>query len=246
MRLFGSEKTKKAMTVVKVKNGQPLAHGMLSRSVTTAQKAVEANNFAIRKNLVDYDGVVDRHRSLIYDLRKNLMGAQLIKHAVMDMILGMMRENYRKPEDREKTVRLIEDIFPLHKDEKEKILSLPDEAFIHDTCRVLYKVYDRHEAFVGTERMRLEERRIILGIMDKHWVQHINNMEKLKVAVNLEAYAQRDPLVRYKLDGYRMFAEMLEKIREESLELLMTVMPVAKINGVESGAQRMKFRIGGV
>jgi len=245
LRLFGSDSIAKLMKAAHVKEGTPISHKALSGTIRKAQLRVEANNYSIRKNLVDYDSVVDVQRTLVYNLRDELMRSGWMKHAAMDAMRGIVIwYQIDSKGNREKFIDNLGRFFVLNEKDKEKIRKADEKKFVSIVEDLVYDKYDEFEKHIGFDYMRDMERTIILKTIDKHWVEHLQSMDKLKQAVYLQAYAQKDPVVQFRIEGFRMCDEMLEAIREDIVKSLFAVIPPERqIHGVDARAQRLGFEI---
>ncbi|TAH59007.1 MAG: preprotein translocase subunit SecA, partial [Gottschalkiaceae bacterium] len=221
--------------------GQPIAAGILSNAIENAQKKVEGNNFGIRKRLLEYDQVMNEQREIIYGERRKVLEGDNLK----DHILNMLKETLTKIVNshsngsdfidewditglKESLIKFIP-INNLEITEEQKD-SITVESFIELIYNKALDIYNNIEKqFDEPEMMREAERVILLRVIDRKWMDHIDNMDQMRQGVGLAAYGQRDPLVEYKFLGFDMFDEMIEDIQEETVRSLFSVRPARKI-----------------
>jgi preprotein translocase subunit SecA len=234
VRLFGGDRMKALMTRFKVDEDMPLEARMLSKSIESAQRRIEGHHFAVRKNVIQYDDVLNRQREVIYNQRNSVLDGS----DVQDQIVGMMTQCA------EKTVLkyLIDDSLKANwnleglKDYYIGWLIKPsDKKFSHENLNSLVireiidliidegnKVYRKQESTFGEEAMRELERVLLLKNVDKQWMDHIDAMEELKRGIGLRGYAQRDPIVDYRVEGFDMFEEMIETIKQDTVKGILS------------------------
>ena len=235
MRLFGGERLSAMMDRLKIEDDVPIEAGMVSNSIESAQRRVESRNFGIRKNVLQYDEVMNTQRQIIYGQRDQVLNGEDMKPAILKMIeeaieanvkrflpaeiphddwdLPGLREHYMGwligPEDLDYTAREIEDLDPeFVKNE------------LYQKAQALYQ--QREEAFTPPI-MREVERVVMLKSVDQEWMDHIDAMEQLQEGIRLRAYAQQDPVVEYRLEGFDMFDGMIGAIRENTAKMVLTV-----------------------
>ena len=232
MRLFGSEKLVDMFNTLGVPEGEQIQHKMLSSAIEKAQKKIEANNFGIRKNLLDYDQVMNDQREIIYDERRRVLNGESMRDVIYKMITDRVEaavdtciSSELPPEEwdvNELNQLLIIPLEPLtpesikeYKNNKELKHSLKEKAV---------KLYEAKEAeFPDSEAVRELERVILLKVIDRKWMDHIDDMDQLRQGIGLQAYGQRDPLVEYKMAGFDMFDAMISSIQEDTVRLLFHV-----------------------
>lgn len=239
MRLFGSERIAKIMDRMGMKEGEELQHPLLNRSISNAQKRVEQRNFGIRKHTLEFDDVMNRQRSVIYDFRSHLLQADDIREDVYQFLedaSGNLVDNFitLHPEAGEITDEDIHDFlsqifaqFPVrlhHHDVKERIKS-PEE--LHDLLRkAVFKAYERKMSIEGEENMKQLEHFVFLTTIDRFWKDHLYDMDGLRESVSLRSYGQKDPLIEYKREAHGLFTTMMENMASEvtkNLFMLTTV-----------------------
>ncbi len=244
MRLFGSDNIGNIMDKVGMDDSTPINHPLISRSIETAQKRIEARNFDIRKHVLEYDDVINQQREVIYKQRRQVLEGENLKNTIMDMIdtaIDSIIDSYavssQYPEewDLKSLINYLEQLYlpenvfissELAKMDKEEIINLcKDKA---------YELYEKKEQELGSEMMRELERYVILKVVDQKWMDHIDAMDQLRQGIGLRAYGQKDPLVEYKYEGYEMFNGMISEIQED------TVRYVFKVNVVEQPRAQVK------
>ena len=232
LRIFGSERIASVMDRLGMEEGQPIEHNLISRAIENAQKKVEARNFDIRKHLIEYDDVMNKHREIIYSLRKDMLigdSADEIIHNMMDEKADSLIEKYIDPKEypedwdvkalKENLSRLFgfrPKIGPEDMGE-EDFQSLKVEDLTELVKEQVHAAYKKREGQVGKEDLRHIERFIILQIIDNQWIAHLQDMEHMKEGIGLRGYGQLDPLREYQKEGYALFEDMMDRIREETL-----------------------------
>jgi len=225
MRLFGGEKMKSIMSRIGMDGGEPIFHPMLNRSIENAQKKVEERNFEIRKHLLEYDDVLNQQRKYIYEQRDAILLDQYLKKRVNDataVMVGDLIDEYAASSKRgvnaafkELTEQLrIKFGYYLTLEENNKDYA-NQETLEKRITEDLEKDLADKEALIGTEYLNLIIRDNYLHAVDRKWLDHLENMEALREAVYLRHYAQKNPLTEYKVEGYRIFENMIEEIRQE-------------------------------
>lgn len=235
LRLFAGDRIKTIMSTFNVEENVPLESKALSRVVESSQQKVESRNFEIRKNVLQYDDVMNKQREIIYSQRDQVLNGDDIR----DTIIKMIEETIEKtvstylPEDYTKESWNFEGLKEYYKG---WLLSENDEDFnlsqdeLRDTeheyvvSKLVEKanaIYEENEKLLPPELMREAERVYLLKSVDKHWMDHIDAMEQLKQGIRLRAFAQRDPVVEYRFEGFDMFDEMIESIRQDTIKLML-------------------------
>ena len=234
MRLYGGERISTMMDTLKVEENVPLESGMLSRTIEGAQKKKEGMNFAIRKNVLQYDDVMNKQRELIYEQRNRVLDGDNITDTVMKMIDDTV-DSYCKiflsdpvadnwdfkglrdyflgwitsPEDLQYTT--------------DELNSLTSEKVAESLKEKAHAIYAKREEEFGSSTMREIERVMLLRSVDTNWMDHIDNMDQLRQGIGLRAYGQHDPVVEYRNDSYDMFSAMTDTIREQTAKLVLSV-----------------------
>ncbi len=235
MRLFGSERLITMFNSLGLQDGEQITHKMLSSAVEKAQKKIENNNFGIRKNLLEYDRVNNEQREIIYGERRKVLEGANMRETILkmanDVVEGCVDSCIRDDQDAEnwdirelnslllpivpiEPIRLTEDQ-KKHMTKKELVQQLKAETVKH---------YEAKEAqFSDKEQLREVERAILLRVIDRKWMDHIDDMDQLRQGIGVQAYGQRDPLTEYKFQGFEMFSAMTEAISEETVKALMNI-----------------------
>jgi len=238
MRLFNGERVQMIMNRLNLPDDQPIEHKMVTKAIQSAQGQLEQQNFEIRKNVLKYDEVLNRQRQVIYAERRKVLEGADLREQVRSMIDDVLDSYVRSataegdPEDwdLEHLWTAFSQIFPvsftadqLIEENGGDISVLTPDIISQRVREDAHEVYDRREAEIGEETMREVERQVILQVMDRKWREHLYEMDYLQEGIGLRAMAQRNPLIEYQREGYDMFQEMLEGIKEESIRFLFNV-----------------------
>jgi preprotein translocase subunit SecA len=233
MRLFGSERLMGMFNSLGLPEGEQIEHKMLSSAIEKAQKRIENNNFGIRKNLLEYDQVNNDQREIIYAERRRVLDGESMRDAIYKMItdtiekaVGRSISDDQSPEewDLDDLNNHILPIVPLEPITLDQVTGLKKNALMQKLKEDAVKLYEVKEAeFPEKEQLREIERVILLRVIDRKWMDHIDDMDQLRQGIGLQAYGQRDPLVEYKFMGFEMFDEMTEAISEDTVKALMHV-----------------------
>ncbi|MBR1802421.1 MAG: preprotein translocase subunit SecA [Clostridia bacterium] len=227
MKIFGGDAITRVYNTLGADEDMPIESRLLTNAVESAQKKVESRNFSIRKNVLQYDDVMNVQRGMIYDQRRQVLNGENLKDHVMHMIDSLAEEtaiNYLadiETFNKESFMQEVTTNFAVsHLDSLDK-----DRVNMEDVVEELkekaLKFYEEKEQQIGEENMRELERVVILKIVDEKWMDHIDNMEELKDGIGLRAYGQQDPVVQYRNDGSDMFNEMNDEIRADVVKFLM-------------------------
>lgn len=224
MRLFGSERIANIMQRLGIEEGQAIEHKMITNSVERAQKKVEENNFAIRKRLLEYDNVMNQQREIIYAQRRQALMGERLKDEILDMAdkqIDVMVENYFPEADLEGLKDDVQRTFLVPLDVKPEEFQKLGESGLKDLIKKEVKAfYDRKEERYGSELMSQVERFAVLNVIDNKWKEHLREMDDLKEGINFRAYGQKDPLIEYKMDGFKMFGEMMDSISKDIINFI--------------------------
>jgi len=239
MRLFNASAVEMIMDRLNIPDDVPIESKMVSRAIRSAQTQVESQNFEIRKNVLKYDEVLNRQRTVIYDERRKVLGgadlheqiANMVDDVLADYVYGATAEGYPDDWDLEQLWTALRTLFPIsipvdRYDEDRGGLSA--EQLTADVQEDAVKAYAAREASLGVSPdgepvMRELERRVLLSVMDRHWREHLYEMDYLQEGIGLRAMGQRDPLVEYQREGFDMFNAMMEAIKEEAVGFLFNV-----------------------
>ncbi len=235
MRLFGSDRIMSMVQALNIEEEQPIEYGILSKQIEQAQKKVEGRNFDIRRHVLQYDNVMNVQREVIYKQRRSVLEGENLRDAIMDMVstvventINMYTKGLDNPEDWNirGIIEYLEELF-LPKGSvvvtQEEIHNITREDLKDRIMEVAEETYRKVEEQNGPDNMREVERVILLRVVDKKWMDHIDNMDQLRQGIGLRAYAQRDPVIEYQIEGYEMFEEMIRSIQEETISLLYRV-----------------------
>ena len=234
MRLFGGERIDRMMEMLGVDETMPIENKMLSNAIETAQRRVEERNFGIRRNVLQYDDVMNRQRELIYDQRNKVLDGEDVKES----ILGMVREsiegnvNQYTANDLDHTEWNIDGLREYYmgwlltpqdlRYSAQELEDLDRVALTEELYDRALAVYEAKEAEYGHDLMRELERVVLLKTVDRYWMDHIDNMDELRKGIHLQAYGQHDPVVLYRKEGFDMFDGMIAAIREDTARLMLT------------------------
>ncbi|WP_458398797.1 preprotein translocase subunit SecA [Anaerotignum sp.] len=243
MRLFGSEKTMKVVDAMGMTEDEPIEAGMLTKAIESAQKKVEGNNFAIRKQLLEYDQVMNEQREIIYGERKRVLYGEDLRdsiismiHAIVDRAVDSHMGEDQLPEEWDMNAfsETLSAVIPVGKVniKDDAMQQMTKEKLAESLKKLAVQMYEMKEKEIGQgndnmpanpERMRELERLVMLRVIDQKWMDHIDDMDRMRQGIGLHAYAQRDPLTEYKFAAYDMFDEMSEHIQEDTLKMLYRV-----------------------
>ena len=235
MRLFGSEKLMDMFKTLGLEEGEQIEHKMLSGAIEKAQKKIENNNFGIRKNLLEYDQVNNEQREIIYAERRKVLDGENMRDSIFKMITETVEacvnsciSDDQIPEewDLNDLNTLLLPIIPIKPVEltQEQRKGMKKNALIQELKEEAVKFYEEKEAqFPEKEHLREVERVILLRVIDRKWMDHIDDMDQLRQGIGLQAYGHRDPLTEYKFMGFEMFDSMTASIREDTVRALMHV-----------------------
>jgi len=236
MRLFGSERIQKMMEALKMPDDLPIQNKWISNSIESAQKKVEGRNFDIRKHLVEYDDVMNKHREIIYSRRRKILESENIKN---DILLAIEKEveaivdahTHEKSEEGDWEIQeMVNDINALHRDTErplkvENIEHLKSKEKLIDQIKhfLIGHYIEKETVLKDPEIMRKIERSVYLNVIDTLWMEHIDNMQYLRESVSLRGYGQRDPLIEYKEEAYLTFSKLLAAIQHNTVGTLLKI-----------------------
>ncbi len=263
MRLFGSEKLMNMFNTLGVPENEQIQHKMLTNAIEKAQMKIESNNFGIRKNLLEYDQVMNEQREIIYAERRRVLDGESMRDVIYKMITDRVENTVdtcissdqdSDEWDLNELNQLLIPIIPLNAVTSQDVQGINVNELKHKLKEQAVKAYEMKEAeFPEPEAVRELERVILLKVIDRKWMAHIDDMDQLRQGIGLQAYGQRDPLVEYKMSGYDMFDGMIANIQEDTVRLLFHVRieqkvereQVAKVTGTnrdDSGPKGPKKR----
>ncbi len=264
MRLFGSERLMSVFNALGVPEGEQIQHKMLTSAIEKAQEKIEYNNYGIRKNLLEYDQVNNDQREIIYKERMSVLNGDSMRDAIFKMIQEQVEKSVdtcisneipREEWDLNELNEILLPVIPLEPVTEKNIEDIKDvkelKQHLKEQAVLLYEA--KETEFPEIEQFRELERVVLLKVIDRKWMDHIDDMDQLRQGIGLQAYGQRDPLVEYKMAGFDMFDEMIAGIQEDTIRLLYHVQveqkvereQVAKVTGTnkdESAAKAPKKR----
>ena len=244
LRLFGSDRLMGVFNALGVEEGEQIEHRMLSNAIESAQKKIEINNFGIRKNLLEYDQVMNEQREIIYGERRRVLDGESMRDTIYNMITEYMEnitDRFASPEADAEEWEIkgldvnIHNVIPqMELPKKEGCADMKQKELKHLLKERAVKAYEAKEAeFPEPEQLREIERVVLLKVIDARWMDHIDDMDQLRQGIGLQAYGQRDPLVEYKMMGYDMFGEMTNMIAETTLRMLFNIRVEQKVEREE-------------
>lgn len=244
MRLFGSDRLMDVFTALGVPENEEIQHNMLTSALEKAQQKIESNNFGVRKNLLEYDQVNNDQREIIYAERLRVLNGENMRDVIFKMIQDQVESAVDicvsgEIEKEDWNIRELNDILlpiiPLKKICREDIASIENDKelkqYLKEQAVHLYEA--KETEFPEPEQFRELERVILLKVIDRKWMDHIDDMDQLRQGIGLQAYGQRDPLVEYKMAGFDMFDEMTAAIQEDTVKLLFHVKVEQKVEREE-------------
>ena len=232
MRLFGGDKIYNLIDALKIPEDEAISHTILSNTIESAQKKVESRNFDIRKNVLEYDDVMNQQRNIIYSQRRRVLDGENLKDTFMQMLRGRIAEEVesvcRSDIDRAdwSVDSLKDELVGINtKEEISDALSSGKKAdkISEELFEKAKQRYEEKEAEIGSDLMREVERVFLLRAVDENWMTHIDAIDQLKYGVGLQAYGNKDPLVEYKIQTYDMFEELNRAIRSDALRMVLSV-----------------------
>jgi preprotein translocase subunit SecA len=238
LRIFGGDKIQGLMLRLGMEEDVPIESGLITKRIAAAQKAVEAQNFAARKHLLEYDDVMNKQRKAVYSMRRTLLEGQSQREKVMDMVRGIVAGYV--------DIRCAEGAHPSNWDflgmesdvltqfgvriPPQELQDLSRDEIEDYICTKLTERYDEKEKLVGEDVMRETERFIMLHVIDSQWKDHLLSMDHLKEGIGLRGYGQKDPLVEYKKESYHLFSALMDRIEDESVRYLYFLQTSSETN----------------
>jgi preprotein translocase subunit SecA len=231
MRLFGSDRISSIMQRIGIQEGEVIQHPMITKSVERAQKKVEENNFSIRKRLLEYDDTMNSQREVIYSRRQKALQGDRLKSEILDLTEEFVSSVVDKHFDEINSEAIKEEVLhnllvevKLLPEEFEKI---GRDGLVDRVLSAAKDFYAKKEEMLGSELMARLERYAVLSVIDNKWKDHLREMDDLKEGIGLRAYGQKDPLVEYKGEAFKLFVQLLEQIRSESVSFAFKFFPQA-------------------
>lgn len=235
LRIFGGERMTSIMERLGMEEGEPIEHNLISRAIENAQSKVEAHNFDIRKHLIEYDDVMNQQREVIYRQRREALNGKSLKPAIEDMIQDKADEIAETFADEkiapeEWNLKGIDEAvfnqYNFHIDITEDLLDgLNADGLAETIAAAAFELYAKKEGEIGEDNFRQLERYVMLNTVDTLWKDHLLSMDHLKEGIGLRGYAQQNPLIVYKKEGFEMFQDMISRIQEQTLSILFRIQP---------------------
>ncbi|MCX5880750.1 MAG: SEC-C metal-binding domain-containing protein, partial [Deltaproteobacteria bacterium] len=235
LRIFGGERMTSIMERLGMEEGEPIEHNLISRAIENAQSKVEAHNFDIRKHLIEYDDVMNQQREVIYRQRREALNGKSLKPAIEDMIQDKAEEIAETFADEkiapeEWNLKGIDEAvfnqYNFHIDITEDLLDgLNADGLAETIAAAAFELYAKKEGEIGEDNFRQLERYVMLNTVDTLWKDHLLSMDHLKEGIGLRGYAQQNPLIVYKKEGFEMFQDMISRIQEQTLSILFRIQP---------------------
>ncbi len=252
MRIFGGEKVQNLMLKLGMEEDVPIESGLITKRIEAAQKQVEAQNFEARKHLLEYDDVMNKQREAVYGRRKKSLEGRDQKEYLLNLvgdIVGDLVESRCPARVHPDTYEMPELLLNIEKQfgtkvDHLKLEGLDPQAIADDITDYLCKEYESKERMVGPERMRYSERMIMLQIIDQQWKDHLLSMDHLKEGIGLRGYAQKNPLIEYKKESFKLFEAMMGRFEEETLRVLFHLQPSVSAAPAERRAPVFEMRDG--
>ncbi|RMH05358.1 MAG: preprotein translocase subunit SecA [Nitrospirae bacterium] len=239
MRIFASERVSNLMLKLGMEEGVPIEHRMVTKAIENAQKKVEAHNFEIRKQLLEYDDVMNKQREVIYQHRANVLASEDLSEEFRDMMAEVVESlvNTYCPEDQYAEAwdlaglrEALQGQFGVDVITSEEMAEMGREGLIAEIRERVHRIYEEKEQerdqILGSDIRRQLERMLLLQVIDHHWKDHLLAMDQLRDGIGLRGYGQKDPLAEYKREGFDMFAAMMDRIKSDALERLFKVQVV--------------------
>jgi preprotein translocase subunit SecA len=240
LRIFASERISNLMLKLGMEEGVPIEHGMVTRAIENAQKKVEAHNFDIRKQLLEYDDVMNKQREIIYQHRRAILVGEDLSGEVQEMIVEVTdsmldvycpENQYPEEWDVGGLTEAVHAQFGVNLADidgmsPEHLKDLGREALREELRKHVHDAYRHKETELGTDLLRYLEKMVLLQVIDHHWKDHLLGMDQLRDGIGLRGYGQKDPLIEYKREGFDMFAGMMGRIKGDALDRLYHVQAV--------------------
>jgi preprotein translocase subunit SecA len=242
LRIFGGERMQNLMLRLGMEEDVPIESGLITKRIAAAQKAVEAQHFASRKHVLEYDDVMNKQRQAVYGMRKLLLKGENQKERIVEIVHGIVStfvDNFCAETIRPDQYDLpglqtaILNQFGV-KFETEELAGLKTLEIDKKLSELLDQRYDEKEQMIGADNLRHAERIIMLNVVDNQWKDHLLSMDHLKEGINLRSYGQKDPLIEYKKESYVMFQDMMDRIEDEAIKYLYFMR-------IEAGAPPMPY-----
>ena len=223
MKIFGGDMVTRVFDTLGADENMPIEAKMLSNAVESAQRRVEGRNFSIRKNVLNYDDVMNTQREIIYKQRRQVLDGENIKNSIISMINSLAEETvnliYNDETNKEVLQAEINNIFGL----EINLHNLSENKIVEEIKNKALEKYEIKEKTIGEENLRELERVVMLKVVDQKWMDHIDSMDELKNGIGLRAYGQKDPVVQYRIEGFDMFDQMVYDIKHDVVKMLLNI-----------------------
>ena len=232
LRIFGGERITSIMERLGMEDGEPIEHRFISKAIENAQSKVEGHNFDIRKQLIEYDDVMNQQREIIYKQRREALSGESLKSSIEEMIREKAEEIatlywFDKPKEDDIDIKGLNDAifvqYSFSADLNEADVKRIDDGLDSHIAQLALEQYEKKEALIGERDLRQLERFIVLQTVDGLWKDHLLNMDHLKEGIGLRGYAQQNPLIIYKKEGFAMFQDMISRVKDEVIRILYRI-----------------------
>lgn len=229
MKIFGGDIVTKVYNTLGADEDMPIESRLISKAVENAQKKVEGRNFSIRKNVLQYDDVMNVQRTVIYEQRRDVLDGMNLKESIlkmMDSVVELIVDSHivdGEEVNKESIAQDIETNLGISDVSALKAEKFDRNALVDELIAKVHEIYASKETEFGEENLRELERVVMLKIVDQKWMDHIDNMDELKKGIGLRGYGQQDPVVQYRLEGTEMFDDMIEDIRMDVVKILLNI-----------------------
>ncbi|MBQ3146029.1 MAG: preprotein translocase subunit SecA [Clostridia bacterium] len=228
MKIFGGDMVTSVYNTLGADENMPLEMGILSRAVESAQRKVEGKHFSIRKHVLQYDDVMNTQREIIYKQRRQVLDGENIHDSILHMIESVCESvvsNYISDEgfNKEGLLQETKTIFGITSLESLNSKNINEQKVIEELKQKAFENYDKKAEEIGVEQLAELERVVMLKVVDQKWMDHIDAMDELKDGIGLRAYGQKDPVVQYRIEGFDMFDEMVNSIKEDVVKILLNI-----------------------
>ena len=228
MKIFGGDMITKVYNTLGASEDMPIESKAISKAVENAQKKVEGRNFSIRKNVLQYDDVMNVQRTVIYDQRREVLDGIDLKDNIMKMMdstIELVVDPYFTGDEvnKESLLQDIQNTFGISDLEALKADKIDRDDLVEELKAKAHEIYEAKETEFGADNLRELERVVMLKIVDQKWMDHIDNMDELKKGIGLRGYGQKDPVVQYRLEGTDMFDDMIEDIKIDVVKILLNI-----------------------
>jgi preprotein translocase subunit SecA len=229
MRLFQSDRIASIMTRMNIPEGEPIQHSMITKSVENAQKKVEENNFGIRKRLIEYDDVMNQQREVIYNRRRAALRGERLRGELLEYIEDMASEWYETLQPNKEYSQFMNSVRASllcePKISEQEFATIKEDEFLQKVLEAAEEFYDRKEEMLGSDFMSRLEQVAVLQTIDDKWREHLRSMDDLKEGIHLRSYAQKDPLLEYKQEAFKLFVELIGEINKASVQFAFRYFP---------------------